>query len=88
MEFNYKYKNLTDRAKQVTIAEGKGLRMLHDNFGKSWKPGDEPHGTMVFTDEPSPPPEPTVDYQAEWDKASTVTERVKVLAKKLGIKVS
>ena len=88
MEITEKYKNLQERKVKIDKAEGKGFRMLHDNFGKSWKPGEEPRGTMTFTDEPSPPPEPTIDYQTDWDKASTVTERVKVLAKKLGIKVS
>lgn len=54
METTYKYKDLKERKEKIAEAEGKGLRMLHDNFDQDWKPGQEPHGTLVFTDAPSP----------------------------------
>jgi len=50
MEYYYPYKNLVERKVKVTEAEAQGLRMLHDDFDSDWKPGDEPHGTMTFTD--------------------------------------
>lgn len=57
-EFIYTYGNLAERAEKIAEAEGKGLRMLHDDFDHDWTPGDEPHGTLTFTDEPTPEPEP------------------------------
>ena len=56
METNYKYKNLAERKVKITVAENKGLRMLHDTFDPDWKPGQEPHGTIIFTDDPEPAP--------------------------------
>jgi len=58
MEYEYHYDNMEDRQVKVTEAEGLGYRMLSDTFDPDWEKGDEPHGTMVFTDEPSPPPPP------------------------------
>ncbi len=61
MEYEYHYDNLVDRQVKVAEAEGLGYRMISDTFDPDWEKGDEPHGTMVFTDEqppPSPPPEP------------------------------
>jgi len=59
-EFEYLYNGLEHRKAQIAIAEGKGLVMLSDTFSPDWKEGDEPRGTMIFTDTPpiSPPPEP------------------------------
>ena len=51
------YVNLEERASIVNECERAGLRMLHDDFDSDWKPGDEPHGTLTFTDE-QPPSEP------------------------------
>ena len=60
MEISVKYTDLVDRATKVTEQEATKLRMLSDTFDSDWKPGSEPHGTMVFTDynPPSPPLEP------------------------------
>jgi len=52
MEYNYTYSNLVERKSQISIAEGLGLRMLSDTFDADWERGDEPRGTMIFTDEP------------------------------------
>ena len=64
-----KYMDLKDRAKKVQVQEAKKLRMLHDDFDEDWKSGDEPHGTMTFTDEPELviEPEPVRDAFAEID---------------------
>ena len=56
MEASWHYKDLEDRQSIITMAEGIGYRMTSDTFDPDWEKGDEPHGTMVFTDEPSPPP--------------------------------
>ena len=55
-KFEYKYADLKERKTQVEKAEGLGLRMVYDNFDPDWKIGDEPHGTMNFSDESLPPP--------------------------------
>lgn len=67
MEITEKYKDLIERQAKITLREGEGLRMLHDDFDPDWKPGDEPHGTMIFTDELPPPAEPARDLAAEID---------------------
>jgi hypothetical protein len=81
MEIQVKYSNLEDREIKVKEQEAKGLRMLHDDFSPDWKAGDEPHGTMTFTDviEPSPPIKPVRDLAAEIDDLKT---RVKALGRK------
>jgi len=60
MEFEVKYKDKQERSLKIVEFEGQGYRMLHDTFDPDWEKGDEPHGTMIFTDvhEPTPPPEP------------------------------
>ena len=59
MEIKISYQNLEDRQINIEKQEAKGLRMLYDNFDDtSWKHGDPIVGTMTFTDEPSPEPEP------------------------------
>ncbi|GAH91528.1 unnamed protein product [marine sediment metagenome] len=49
--------------------ESRGLRLLHDTFDSDWQRGDEPHGTLTFTDEPSlapyEPPEPPPVFTPE-----------------------
>jgi len=52
MEVQVKYNNLAERAAKIKEYEAQKLRMLHDDFDSTWQPGDEPHGTMTFTDEP------------------------------------
>ena len=68
MEVTRHYDNMIERNQLVDEFEAQGLRMLHDNFDKDWKRGDEPHGTLIFTDEPAPQapiPEPVRDLGAE-----------------------
>ena len=56
MEVQIHYDNLADRRIKAKEKEALDLRMLHDDFDPDWKPGDEPHGTMTFTDAPEPEP--------------------------------
>jgi len=63
MEYQEHYDNLAQREVFCNTATSNGYRMLHDDFDKDLKPGDEPHGTLTFTDEPAPQapaPEPLV----------------------------
>ena len=78
MEVTEKYANLKERTEKINLCEGQGLRMLHDDFDPDWKPGDEPHGTMTFTDiiEPSPVIEPPRDLQAEIDDLKARIEKL------------
>ena len=62
-EVKVHYDNLAERQDLVAQGEGLGYRMLHDDFDADWKPGDEPHGTMTFTDEEPPVmPETTIHF--------------------------
>jgi len=54
MEYTEHYDNMEQRNSLCDIASSNGFRMLHDNFDADWKRGDEPHGILTFTDEPSP----------------------------------
>ena len=78
MEKNIKYNGKLDRMVKVAEAEGKGFRMLTDTFDPDWQRGDEPHGTMVFTDihEPAKIIPPPRDLAAEID---ALRERVNKL---------
>ena len=69
MEVTEKYINLNERQVKIVFRESQGLRMLHDNFDPDWESGDEPYGTMTFTDimPPSPPPVITRDLAKEID---------------------
>jgi len=67
MELNEHYANLIERTEKVTLREGQGLRMLSDTFDSGWKPGDEPHGTMVFTDKMPLAPPPARNLLTEID---------------------
>ena len=62
------YQNLTERTQKVDLWENQGYQMLHDDFDASWKAGDEPHGTLTFTDEPGPTPKPIRNSLAEIDE--------------------
>ena len=70
MEVTYSYKNLIERKIKVAEGEALGLTMLHDTFDPDWKKGDEPHGTLIFTDvRPPVATEPVYrDYGAELDE--------------------
>lgn len=52
MEYQKHYDNMTERNNLCSIAEGNGYRMLHDDFDEDWQVGDEPHGTLTFTNVP------------------------------------
>ena len=81
MEYQEHYDNMEERNSLCKGATSKGYRMLHDNFDEDWQPGDEPHGTLIFTDEPpeqSLAPD-TRDYGAEIDELKA---KVKVLKKR------
>ncbi len=75
-----KYSNLVERAEKVKGLEANGWRMLHDNFDKNWVAGSEPHGIIIFTNEPTPEPPPIVDLAGELNdlKRRVVTLESKV----------
>ena len=50
MEVKVHYNNLNERAALIKQYESQKLTMLHDDFDPDWESGDEPHGTMTFTD--------------------------------------
>ena len=88
MEIQVEYNGLEERQVKVKEQEAKGLRMLFDNFHPDWKSGDEPHGTMTFTDEPSPVaplPEPVRDLGSEIDE---LAKRLEVEIDALKAKIS
>lgn len=63
MEYTEHYENMDERNALCATAVSNGFRNIHDTFDEDWKRGDEPHGTLIFTDEPAPvtpEPEPIV----------------------------
>lgn len=63
MEYTEHYDNMTERNNLCNLAVNKGFRMLHDDFDADWERGDEPYGTLTFTNiisEPIPLPKPVV----------------------------
>lgn len=54
MDIQASYSNLVERSSLVAKYQGQGYRMLHDDFDPEWKTGQEPFGTLTFTDEPAP----------------------------------
>lgn len=54
MEYTEHYDNMIERNALCSTAEGNSFRMLHDDFDEDWQEGDEPHGTLTFTDVPAP----------------------------------
>ncbi|GAI60750.1 unnamed protein product, partial [marine sediment metagenome] len=59
MEYTEHYDNLEQRELICATAASNGFRNIHDTFDKDWKRGDEPYGTLTFTDiKPEPEPEP------------------------------
>ena len=83
MEIQVKYSNLEDRQLKTKEQEATGLRMLHDDFDPDWKSGDEPHGTMTFTDVMPPEPPPPIDWKAKWQVADTTAKKLDIIAKRL-----
>ena len=86
MEVQVKYSSLEERANKIKEYEAQNLRMLHDDFSPDWESGDEPYGTMTFTDEPSSEPEPIEpgrDIFAELDALKTEIEKLKAKLKKI-----
>lgn len=81
MEYTEHYKDMVRRNALCDIANSNGFRMLHDDFDPDWQPGDEPHGTLTFTNEPAPqaPSEPERDAFTEIDK---INEKLDLLLKK------
>ena len=77
MEVKKHYKNLAERQIVVAEWESKKYRMLHDDFDFDWKSGEEPHGTMTFTDvmPPSPPVTPR-DLATEIDALKIRVEKL------------
>lgn len=55
------YANQAEADALIAQYEAIGWRQLHMDFAPDWKPGDEPHGTLTFTDEmpPHSPPRPS-----------------------------
>ncbi len=82
MEIEIKYSGMEERQAKVSKNEAKGMVMLHDNFDADWKVDEEPHGTMIFTDEPLPTPVilPVRDPLAELDdlKAKLTAAGIKI----------
>ena len=88
MEIRIEYYGLEDREVKIKEQESKGLRMLHDDFDPSWKPGDEPYGVMTFTDVIEPiliPNEPVRDYGREIDEIKAMINEIKTKLKAMGI---
>lgn len=74
MEYTEHYDNMTERDALCTTANDNGYRMLHDDFDEDWVEGDEPHGTLTFTNEPAPvnpPPEnPEIYLHPKFNRGS------------------
>ena len=90
MEYIEHYDNMEMRNKLCDIANSNGYHMLHDNFDENWKRGDEPHGTLIFTDEEAPQAplsEPARDLAAEIDGLRTgqdkINEKLNLLLKEV-----
>lgn len=66
MELTEHYGNLEQRDLICKDYERKGYRMLHDDFDEDWGMGDDPCGTLTFTDEPAEqaPVEPKLVFTA------------------------
>ena len=83
MEVTEKYNDLAERKVKIDLREGEGLRMLHDDFDSDWKHGEEPRGTMTFTDEPAPVAsvEPIRDLALELDDLRARIEQLERIGK-------
>ena len=76
MEYQEHYDNMEERNIHCKTAELIRFRMLHDDFDEDWEVGDEPHGTLTFTDEPAPQAEPVMALAT---KISELEARVEIL---------
>jgi len=74
------YDNLTERRQKIALREGQGLVMYQDDFDPDWKPGDEPHGTLTFTD-PIPPTDEEL-YQRQLEAEMNDVHQRAILAYK------
>ena len=84
-EVKEKYANLKEREIKVKKWEDQKYRMLHDNFDPDWKSGDEPHGTLVFTDAPTLS-QPVIDWKSRWQSVQSTPDRWDLIAEYLGWK--
>ncbi len=50
MEYQHTYSNLEERAEKIAEEEALGHQLLHDDFAPDWEPGEEPRGTLTFSD--------------------------------------
>jgi len=56
-EITVNYSNWDERQAKVAEYEGLGYILLHDDYAADWKTGEEPRGTLTFTDViPAPAP--------------------------------
>lgn len=86
MEYREHYDNMEQRELICQDYAKRGLRCLYDNFDEDWKRGDEPHGTMIFTDvmpPVEPEPEPVRDLEAEIDELKAGQKEMKAQLKAL-----
>lgn len=84
MTVSVSYSNWVERQSIVATKEAEGLTMLRDDYAPKWKPGQEPRGTLTFTDEPRPSallPEPPLSFETFThglpDKVSRIEEFLK-----------
>lgn len=89
MEYTEHYNNMIERNAFCDTAESNGFRMLYDNFCSDWRTGDEPRGTLTFTDMPAVQAPPIRDAFADIDAINAkiadydeLRVRVKALEKK------
>ncbi|MBA7625506.1 hypothetical protein ES703_32936 [subsurface metagenome] len=79
MTYTKHYEDMKQRNNLCSIATSNGFRMLHDDFDPDWERGDEPHGSLTFTDEPAPQapePEPTRVFGVEIDTLKARMEKL------------
>ena len=88
--FSIKYTDKQDRLNKIKEQELLKRTMVSDTFDKSWKPNDEPFGTMVFTDwldEDTPEPrELRRDFKKEFSTSVTINDKLNIVAEALGLK--
>jgi hypothetical protein len=83
----------------VRNSDGFVINVIEIEDGANWKPPDDCYLVDAEKDgspgdtwdgkkfiKPEPPPSPT-DWQAEFDTATTVTKKINVIAKMLGLQV-
>lgn len=73
MEYQEHYDNMEQRNILCDVAHTNGYRMLHDDFDEELVTGEEPHGTLTFTNVPpkqAPEPEPTEYAHPKFNRES------------------